>query len=192
MMAAVRTPGDHQAWRLGFGRRSVKTAARSGERRAWATSDWTGAIHARQADIDPALPTPPRRPRTPRYGKRRDLVQCRRCNPLASPGKRVAVKGLTAMRKKRDDIIVRAGSPFHAEPPSVLASGDTGRSDIARRAGCTASADLPPPMPHHPVAAIGDRRGPSRAALQPATMAEECAPLTSNQNADHEPGLRRC
>jgi hypothetical protein len=65
------------------------------------------------------------------------------------------VKGLRAMWKKRDDIIVRAGSPFNAEPPSVLASGDTGRSDIARRAGCAASADLPSPMPHHPVAAIG-------------------------------------
>jgi hypothetical protein len=84
----------------------------------------------------------------------------RRCNPLASPGK---VKGFTAMGKKRDDIIVRAGSPFHAEPPSVLASGDTGRSDIARRPPCAASADLPSQMPHHPVAAIGDRHARSRA-----------------------------
>jgi hypothetical protein len=59
------------------------------------------------------------------------LIQHRRCDPLAFPWKRVAVKGLTTMWRKRDDIVVRAGSPFDAEPPSVIADGETRRSKLA-------------------------------------------------------------
>jgi hypothetical protein len=37
----------------------------------------------------------------------------------------------TAMWRKRDDIVVRAGSLFDAEPPSVIADGETRRSKLA-------------------------------------------------------------
>ena len=35
------------------------------------------------------------------------------------------------MWRKRDDMVVRVGWPFDAEPPSVFADGETRRSKLA-------------------------------------------------------------